>query len=321
MVYPMNFLEWRLGKPDGEDIISEAIGSKLFLKERDYGFVTADELKKGKRLPLYNPLNSERDNWQKDSGGVQRMMIWYKNPVSGIPYYGLPSNIACLIFQLLEYKCGRFDLDLFENDMVAATLVALKGNVTQEEAAKIGRDLVQTYAGDGNRGRTVVVASEDGLEGSDVHKLDTSREGSFNEADNRWTQKIIWANNWDAVLAGLLSTNTFGKGANFLRSIIENKLNFVIKPAQRKLMDKVWRDIFRIAQNWMDLPFDQYDLEFKNNIDISGITDVDITPAVTRNEVRKAKGLVEDKGTLGAEYLKAASGLIQNQGGGNVPVE
>jgi hypothetical protein len=324
-VYPQNFLEWRLQKPNDDDIIEGAVKSKLFL--RDQGFITAALLKNSLNLPIYNPLN-EKKSWVKGPDGTERTVIWYKNRMSGLPYYGLPENIASLIFQLLEYKAARFDLDLFENDMVAATLIALKGQVSAPEAKRIAQDVVRTYAGDGNRGRTIVVASEEGIEGSDIHKLETQREGSYSDADNRWTQKIIWANNWDAILAGLVSPNTMGKGAGFITKIFENKLNFVIKPAQQDMMDNVWKTIFKLAQDHLGLPFDKYDLEFKNNIDISGLTDVDISPAVTRDEVRRAKGLPEDGSSQGKKYLRQVSQEVQgqespkpnkNQGGNNVP--
>lgn len=304
-VYPQNFLEWRLQKPDDDDIVRGAVKSKLFL--RDYGFITAEQLRQGLSLPIYNPLNSDKQNWKRGDDGTERTLIWYKNSMSGLLYYGLPESIASLIFQLLEYKAARFDLDLFENDMVAATLLALKGQVGQAEALRIGKDLVKTYSGDGNRGRTLVVASEEGIDGSEVHKLETQREGSYGEADNRWTQKIIFGYNWDAILAGLVSPNTMGKGAGFITKIKEEKLNYVIKPAQQDLIENVWDTIFRLAQEWTGIPFDQFDLEFKNNIDISGLTDVDITPAVTRDEVRKAKNLPEDGTKQGKKYLKQAS--------------
>lgn len=312
-VYPQNFLEWRLAKPNEDDIVENAVQSKLFLRQYN-GFITREQLAKGLNLPIYNSNKTDRENWKRDSTGAERTLIWYSNEMSGMPYYGLPENIAALIYCMLEYKSARFDYDLLENDLVAATVLALKGSVSPDEARRIAKDLVATYAGDGNRGRTLVVASEEGIEGSDVHKLETEREGSYVQADDKWTQKIIWANNWDATLAGLVSPSTLGKGSGFITKLLENKLNFVIKPLQQDLMDNVWKVIFKLAQEWIPgLAFDQYELEFKNQIDISGLTDVDITPAVTRNEVRKAKGMREDTSSRGKQYLKQASAEIQDK--------
>jgi hypothetical protein len=149
--------------------------------------------------------------------------------------------------------------------------------------------------------------------------MDIEKDGSFIQADDKWSQKIILANQWDAVLAGIISPSTLGKGSGFITKILENKLITVIKPAQRDVLDEVWLNIFDIAQKWMGLPFDQFDVVFKNTIDISGLTDVDITPAVQINEVRKAKGLPEDP-TRKGEYMKAAVNTNpQNNGGDNVP--
>lgn len=318
-IYPHNFQEWRLVKPNEDDICEYAVQSKLFLRR---GWVIDPEvIKHSKKLPIYNPARPEKKNWfyDKDTDSF-RTLIWYKNRVTGFPYYGIPSNIASLISQLLEYKGGRYNLDMFDNNMVVAAVLALKGQLSQDEATRIGKQVVNTYSGDGKRGRTIVVASEEGIDGSDYHQMDTKKEGSYVEADNNWVQKIILANQWDAILAGIVSPSTLGKGAGFITKIYEIKLKTVIKPAQQDLINKVWNHIFKIAEEWLGLKFSQFDIEFKNSIDISGLTDVDITPAVMINEVRKAKGLPEDPKQDGV-YMKAAApqpSANPNTGGDNV---
>ncbi|WPV66277.1 hypothetical protein [Chitinophaga sp. LS1] len=309
-VYVHNFLEWRLGVPDDDDIITYAIQSKLFLRQK--GYLTADEIKRAKKLPLYNPRQSEKENWFKDENGVQRTLIWHKNPVSGFSYYGLPSAIAGMIYQILEYKGARYNLDNFDNNMVVSALLALKGNLSQQEADRIGKKAIQTHTGDGKRGRVMVVASEEGIEGSDLHTFDTAKDGSFSESDDKWTQKIILANEWDAVLAGIQSSSTMGKGSGFLTKIIEHINKTVILPAQQDLMDNVWTTIFKVAGEWMGWDLSKYKLAIKSNVDISGLTDVDITPAVTVNEVREAKGLPDDPTEKGSMYLGELKGKQQN---------
>lgn len=303
-VYVHNVLDWRLGAPDDDDRVNNAIQSKLF---RRCGFLTSDDLKKSKNLPLYSPNKTDKDNWLRDTAkGVERTLIWYKNRVSGFDFYGLPSAIAALMHQTLEYKGARYNLDNFLNNLVAATLLVLKGSHSQPEADRIARKIISAHTGDGKRGRTIVLASEEGIEGSNVQKMETKTDGSFTLADEKWSQKIIMANQWDSILAGIVSASTLGKGAGFLTKIIEQKMLSVIRPAQRDLMDKVWRHVFAIADQWLGLGFDQYELEINNPIDISGLTDVDITPAVQINEVRKAKGLPEDPAMEGV-YMKAAA--------------
>jgi hypothetical protein len=302
-VYPHSFLEWRLVKPDKDGIVREAVQSKLFLRS---GYVTLDEVKNGKRLPLYNPMRTEKENWVRDEKGVERTLLWYKNEVTGFPYYGVPSAVSAMIYQLLEYKGARYNLDNFDNNMVVASILALKGNLSDGEANKIGRQIINQHTGDGKRGRTVVVASEEGIDDSNFHKLDTKTDGSFVEADAKWSEKIVLANEWDAVLAGLLSPSTLGKGNGFLNKLLEVKLNTVIKPAQRDIITEVWSHIFAIADAWIGTEFGKKKIAIKNSIDISGLTDVDITPAVQVNEVRKAKGLAEDPSKNGV-YMKATA--------------
>lgn len=314
-IYAHNFLEWRLCPENEDGIITHAVQSKLFLRENVV--ITEEDIKKSKTLPIYNPRNKDKDNWYKDKNGVERTLIWYKHSISGYPHYGLPSAISSMIFQLLEYKGARYNLDNFDNSMVVSALLALKGNLSQEEADRIGRKAINTHTGDGKRGRVMVVASEEGIEGSDFHTFDTHKEGSYNEADDKWTQKIILANQWDAVLAGIISSSTLGKGAGFVTKILEIKQNTVINPAQKDLMDKVWKHIFTIASDWLGIDFKQYDLDIKNAIDISGLTDVDITPAVQVNEVRMAKGLPEDPSKNGV-YMSEMKAKQEKKGGADV---
>lgn len=299
-VYPHNFLEWRLVEPDEDDICQEAIQSKLFLR-RNY-VLRPEEYKLFKTLPIYNPLNSDKLNWKR-VGNSERTLIWYKHSISGFSHYGLPSAVSSMIYQMLEYKSARYNLDNFENNMVVSAVLALKGNLSQVETDRIGKKVINTHTGDGKRGRVITVSSEEGITGSDFHSFDTHQEGSFENADAAWVQKIILANQWDAVLAGILSPHSFGKGAGFLTKILEIKQNTVIKPAQSDLMQKVWNNIIPELTSWMGFKIDINNINIRNAIDISGLTDVDITPAVKVNEVRKAKGLTEDTSPKGDMYL------------------
>lgn len=309
-VYVQNFLEWRLGKPDPIDGISKyAIHSRLFLRN-EYSF-SPEDYEKAKKLPIYNPRNKDKSsskyrpgyNWVIDENGVERTIIWYKHSIAGFKNYGLPSSISSLIYQILEYKGARFNLDNLINGAVVSAIIALKGNLSDKELDKIGKRVVQNHTGEGKRGRVMVVGSEEGISGSDFHSFETHKEGSFKESDEAWTQKIILANQWDAILAGIIHASTMGKGVGFLTKILETKKNSVIIPAQLDLIDNVWRHIISIANDWLGLGMDVKDIQIKNSIDISGLTDVDITPAVTVNEVREAKGLVEDTSEKGKMYL------------------
>lgn len=300
-IYVHNFLEWRLCPPDDDDdIVQEAVQSKLFA--RNDMVLTANDFKKARKLPIYNPRKSDKKNW-KVIDGTERTLIWYKNEVAGFDYYGLPSAIAGLIYQNLEYKGARYNLDNFDNNMVVSTILALKGNFSTPEINRIGKNIVATHTGDGKRGRVMVVGSEEGIDGSDVHSLETHKEGSYNEADDRWVQKIILANQWDAVLAGILSNNSIGKGSGFLSKILEVKKNTVIRPAQEDLIDEVWANIFDIANEWLGFNIDWQNIEIKGAVDISALTDVDVTPAVMVDEVREAKGLKKINGKKGSKML------------------
>lgn len=294
-----NILEWRLGKADQYGDVKYAIQSPLF-KENN---LLPNLEKQTRRLPIYNPLYTNKENWYKDEKGVERTLIWYSNEVMGVDYYGLPSYVSALIFAQLEYKGARYNLDNFDNNMVVASILTLKGNVSEEEGRKVAKQVVNTHTGDGKRGRTIVISSEEGLEGSQLDSLETHKEGSYLDADDSWTQKLVMAHEWDSTLLGLQVSSTLGKGSGFLTKILEHVLNTTIEPAQQDCFDEVWYHILSIGNEWMKWGLNIENMEFKNKVDISGLTDVDITPAVQINEVRKAKGLPEDPKREG-EYMK-----------------
>lgn len=322
-IYPHSILNWRLSSPNAEtDICETAIFSKLFRRDNQQ-MLNLKDLTNHRIVPVYNKERSEKENWVKDKNGAYRTILWYKNDFTGFDHYGLPEWIAAFIYALLEYKGARYNLDNLENNLVAAAILVLKGTMSPKEADAVAKKIIRQHTGDGKRGRTVVVSTEDGeTTGSDLHKLDTKTDGSYRDADQLWSTKIILAHEWDSILAGLVSPSTLGKGSGFLTKIIEHKLNTVIRPAQNELMADVFQHIFKIAQDWMGLDFAQYKLAIENSIDISGLTDVDITPAVTRNEVRRAKNLPEDPSEKGNEYLKSAAGSSTgdqtDKGGTNV---
>jgi hypothetical protein len=318
-IYVHNFLQHRLEKPDPvTDRSLNTIQSKLFLRK---GLLSASDIKSSKLIPIYRPLRSDKNNWIKD-GAVERTIIWYKNSMTGFDYYGIPSNVAALIYAILEYKGARYNLDNFDNNLVLGAILALTGNLSDAEAQKIGKRINNTYTGDGKRGRTIVVASEEGINASDYHTMDTSKDGSFVESDKSWASKIVLANNWDEVLAGMQAVNSLGKGAGFLSKIFEIKLKTVIRPAQSDLLQNVWKHIFKIAGEWLgkDFALDYKNIQIITEAPVGAMTEVDITPAVTVDEVRKYNGipaLADNK--KGATLLGEIKGAQQNQNPGGDP--
>lgn len=302
-IYVHDMMEWRLGEPDDDGLIHYAIRSKLFLREDSVTFSDKDYSKVTK-LPIYSPRKKDQSstdlnpklNWIKVNG-TERTLIWYKHSVAGYKFYGLPESISSLIDQILEFKTARHNLDNIENNMIISAILALKGAFTEKEINRIAKRVLNVHTGDGKRGRVMVVGSEEGIDGSDFHSFDTHKEGSYKELDDKCVQKIILAHKWDAILAGLLHTDTLGKGMGFLTKIYELKKNTVIRPAQDDLMDQVWWDILTLASAWFGFKIDPDKMRISNKADISALTDVDITPAVTVDEVREGKGLtaLEDK--------------------------
>jgi hypothetical protein len=316
-VYVHNMLEWRLQWPDQYGNVTHAIHSKLFLRS---GIVSSDAIKNAKVLPLYDPDKSDKKNWLKDDKGVERTMIWIKNDMDGYLNYGMPSSVASLIYQVLEYKHARYNLDNLENNMVIGGMLIMKGNLGQEEANRIGKDIIKTHTGDGKRGRIVALASEEGIDGSDFHEFETTKEGSFETSDDKVMSKILLANEWSAMLAGLSHENTMGRGNAFLKKEYDIKKATVIDPAQKFLITNMWEPIFQLASNFFGNNWGEFELDIDDIDPVSSLADVDPALGVTLDELRYAMGLPEDetgKGKLYLSELKPAAKKPADQGGNN----
>ncbi len=311
-VYVPNILTWRLLWPDDDGIVRGAIHSKLFLRE---GIRTFEDLKDSRVVPIYDPELPTR-SWSKpDEKGVQRTMIWLTNSMDGYDHYGMPGSVSSLMNQVIEYKGNRYNIDNFENNMVLGGILALKGNLSQGEANKVAKDIINAHTGDGKRGRVAVIASEDGIEQSSFHDFKTEKEGSYLKLDENNSQKIILANEWDAMLAGMIHQTTSGRGNTYLKTLYEIKKKTVIDPEQEFMIDNAWTYIQQLADEWLNIGLKDYELGVKDINPISVMADVDITGAVQVNEVRDANGLPVDPSREG-EYMQPVKAGSGGQGGG-----
>ncbi|NCX93150.1 MAG: phage portal protein, partial [Gammaproteobacteria bacterium] len=217
------------------------------------------------KLPLYkSSLGYKSNEWYRDAEtGVERICVWIKNDFEGYDHYGLPSYVAALVSTQCEYQGARYNLDNFENNMVVGGALTITGSVSQEEAQRIATDLMNTHTGNGKRGRITVIATEGGLTDSKYEKHDTFEDGSYIELDDKSTQKIILANEWDATLAGLQQSGSMGKGNEYVKAIYEQKVATVIKPMHRLIKDRFFNVLKEIGAAWLSPAIAQYDLDIK----------------------------------------------------------
>ena len=306
-VYLHSCLECRLANPDAEDICRSVIVSKKF-KEQGIWYGSGNSTE----IPLYDPLRPAA-SWKKD-GKVERTMLHLKNEYEGYEYYGMPSNVSCLPQQVLEYETVRYNLDNLENNMQPGGVVVLQGNLTNGEANKLGRQLIKTHTGRGKRGRWVVLSSEQGINDSKIEKFNMQQDGSFLEMDRANQEKIILANQWDALLAGMQTGSALGKGNSYILSLFRIKYQTVIKPLQAKIVEGFLNPLLKIADEWQGSNWRAYDISLVTNTPVS-ILDSDSTlDTWTVDEVRKEAGLAE----LGGDKGKILFGELRKQNT-NVP--
>jgi hypothetical protein len=301
-IYLNSFLDMRLAMPDDDDIPVQAYKSKHFRRQGIWSLKEEDAAK----LPLYtsNPLDK---SWVKGDDDFERTIIHLKNSVSGYDYYGMPSNVSCLPQQILEYKVARFNMDNFDNNLVIGGMILLQGSLTPEEAQKLGNNIIAQHSGDGKRGRYVILAGEAGIENTKLVPFERQKDGDFIEFDKRIEQKIISANNWDALLAGIQQGGALGNGGSgHLRSVFDIKYKTVIEPMQTYVIEKFLMPLLQICDAHMGTKFSKHKLGLKTVVPVSFLGDIDVNSILTKNEGRKALGYSEKEGA-GEDWIKSSS--------------
>lgn len=314
----LNTQDVRLITNEDDGIPTSVAVSRDFRKQ---GFTT---LRKNAydEFPLWTPDKVYR-KWAKDSNGDECCIIHLKNEVSGYDYYGMPSNVSGLIHQVLEYKAARYNLDEFDNNMVVGGILILDTGLTQEEADTLGRKIVKQHTGDGKRGRVMILAGETAGENSKYLPFEKHQEGDYIRFDEHTEDKIISANEWDPLLAGIRRESGLGNGGTaYIRSIFDIKNETVIKPVQDKVIEKVIQPIMQMCDEWMgtrwaDLPF-----AIRTSAPVSFAGDIDVNSIVKKNEGRNILGLPTlEEGQGGEEFIKQPSSIsinAQQEGAGDV---
>jgi len=310
-VYVNSFLDCRLSMPEDNDTSTSIFKSPEF-RRRGVWNMRSDEFVE---IPLYTG-SSIGEQWYKDDKGNEHTIMHLKNEVSGYDYYGMPSSVSSLPQQILEYKAARYNIDNFDNNLVIGGVIVLQGNLTKDEADKLGNNIVQQHAGDGKRGRYVILTSEAGIENSKVIPFEKQRDGDFIEFDKRIEEKIISANNWDAFLAGIHKQTGMGSGGSaYIRSIFSIKNATVIQPMQAYVIEKFITPLLQICDEWMHTKWSLHHFGIKPVTPIFFLGDIDINAILTKDEGRKAMGLTELGGVEGKAFIKTAPSNSPKGGG------
>lgn len=321
-VYVRSLVDCRLAQPDAEDICASVYYGRAF-RDNFYTFDT----NKLTEIPIYtgNLLNQD---WFVDDKKDEHTFIHVKNEMAGYEYYGMPSNVASLPQQILEYKASRYNLDNFDNNLVIGGLITLKGNVTDPEARDMGKKIVHTHTGDGKRGRWVILSSESGtLEGSDIHKFEKETDGSFIEQDKHIEEKIYASNQWNKLLIGGTEQKSIGQGNSaYIRSVFDIANTTVIRPEQEYVINNVLKPLLKICDEWMGTKWADLNIDIRAIQPVSFLGDIDVNAVITKDEGREILGrkpLGDDRGKefITAKNVTAAPvdpGAVQNSGTANV---
>lgn len=274
----------KTGRPD-KVFISESFAKK------GYKSNLAKELKE---IPLYNPNRLNRsENWIKE-GHEYRTVIHVRNKVSGIRHYGFPQSKSTLRYQVMEGKAAQFNIDNFDNNMVLGGMLIFKNAMTQDEANRNARSIINSYTGQGKAGRIAVVSSEGGVEDVDFKEFKTQKEGSFIELDKRIEDKIIGGHKWSKEFYST-DAATLGKGAGYLRSLWDIKEKMVLKPLRQKLLNQFVYPFMKIWDDHMGDGASELTFTFASVIPMSFLGDLDPNAFIKVKDAREMAALDEDE--------------------------
>ena len=308
-IHVHSLLECRLKMPEDEgNDPTHVICSPEFRRQSG---ITALRAGRYVEIPLYDP-EDEDGSWLEDEDGNQRTMIHLKNEETGSDWYGMPSNLAGVPYQLLEYKSCKFNIRSFDNNWVIGGAVSVEAGMTPVEAQDMARELNRVHSGEENAGRWAVLATEQGIKAASIHPFNTQKEGSFIELDKHVEKKIVTANDWDAVLAGLHKDGGLGNGGDgYLEAVYEIIRETVIEPAQQFLIEHFVGPTMSIVAAWLPegKKWGDYDYYIRPKAPTSLASKVEVNKVVTKNEGRLALGLEEKKGDTWDEPITSDKAL------------
>jgi hypothetical protein len=297
----------RLAEPNEDDDMPEAVYvSKLFAKK---GIASKDALKKARLVPLWSDnLLDQKKAWIQNDDGTESTMLHFKNEVSGIDYYGLPSSFPSYTDQQLEHRYSMFDMDNLDNNMILGGLIVFKSAMTADEARAQAQEILMTHTGEGKTGRIAVVSSENGIEDFVFTPYTTQKEGSFLESDKKAAKKIIEAHGWDSLFAGTDDTGALSKGSGYIRAIWDLKETSLLNPLRDRIIENVVIPIVKIWAEWfVNKEVLDYKFGFKSAMPYSFMGDIDPDNFLQVNEARQMAGQPIDDGKKGVYLAEVAN--------------
>lgn len=297
-VYVKNNFDSRLAYSEDPDVAEKVIFSSRFRERSGYIQLSSDQIE----VPIYF---GEKLTWFKDSKGNEHICIHIKNEVSSADHYGLPSNVAGLLQMQIEYKGARYNIDNFENNLVIGGIIYSKSSMSEPEAKKHAKKIVESHSGDGKRGRYVFMASEGGIDDISVVPFEKQTDGSFIDMDRRVEEKIVIANEWDATLAGINTGSSLGRGKGYFKEIFEVKYKTVIRPEQEKIIECFLNPLLQIIDEACGTKFSQDAIDIVTPMPVSYGTEINPNDVLTVDEGRELMNKVPLGGEAGKQIISS----------------
>lgn len=291
--YVHNTQDVRLDYPDDDNIVHHVLISRWFRREMGVRFSDFKTV----RIPLYDPNPLMQDScWVLGDDGYYHTVIHIKRQECGFDHYGLPSNVGALPLMLLEYKCSRYNLDEFENNLSPGGILFLKGQASKTEAFDLAKNIVKQHTGDGKQGRWLVMSGNGQVDDIEVKPFDNKKDGDFIELMSAIQDMLFISNEWNKILVGGSLPTGLGHNGQIFRSVFDIYNNSVIHPTQCFIMGKFVNPFFQIHDKYCGTKFAQMGAMLITNAPDTFMGDLNINAILTKNEGRAIIGKQPIKG-------------------------
>lgn len=225
--------------------------------------------------------------WSKDGpGGMSAIHI--KNYTPNFFYFGLPSWYPARFWAEIEYFIPKYNIDKFMNGFLPSVFIELFGNVPNEVADKMTKDIVDTFTGVGNGSKIFAQFTSSPEYAAKIQPLVDKNEGKFLDLQKLATQNIVTAAQTTMSLSGVAQGGKLGTNQQ-IKDELDLIINTTIKQTRSTVLRKIVNPFVELLKE-ENKGIGNLILDIANSNPISMTSTIDINSTLTTDEKRDLLG-------------------------------
>lgn len=195
---------------------------------------------KTKRIPLY-------PNFEDTEGdGNLRSMIHFKGYEPEFTDYGIPEWIAGMGVSAIAYKTDKWNISRLDNNFNSSGVFLVEGEFdSEEEAEELKRDFKKEFVGEGNTGKIMFIAKNEGGDNTQFIPFSGKTDSDWSNLHIQSTNDLVIAHGWFRSLSGI-SDNT-GFDTDRILNEYQVALETVILDKQEYFLEEIKKVIKSIT--------------------------------------------------------------------------